>query len=301
MVFGDLLVVSPEGIEFHAIGRHGFVQWHDMRRFVRKFGSKEGRSAWGIEFNISALHSKGLLARLFIFDDTYLDNIIPLDAFLFPNRGLSIWGDFDLKRFKQTPLGSDIYHYAPHLFGSDEKPKRSEYRIYRPPIAIRSMFAVFLVSISVGSLLLASILLTMAFQFSLILLIPVCLLVFGVCRVIWDMFHTVFVERLIVSSKGIRFHMMGRQGFAYWEDMKQFARRGWARDSTFGILFEPQVLTSKSLLARLFLRDTAFDTIVPLRHFVFGKHTLLWGWPDLERFKQTPLGSDIYYYAPHLF
>jgi hypothetical protein len=112
------LTISPEGIDFHYYGHKGFIYWEEMKRFDNKI------SRWGISHNSQIELQKNFSARFISNRDTKkLPYFLPLNGFSYIKRRFIIVGSINLDHFQSTPLGSEIYRHAPHLF-DEEKARR---------------------------------------------------------------------------------------------------------------------------------------------------------------------------------
>lgn len=116
IVFTDSLLISAEGVQFQIMGQAGAVTWEQVERLERR--TSGAYRLGGVVVNGMTV-SRGVwypFFGVFFAVDTILGRLgdfLPLGYFgVMPWQGSVL----DEDRFKITPLGQDLLHYAPHLF-----------------------------------------------------------------------------------------------------------------------------------------------------------------------------------------
>lgn len=117
--YGCYLRIDSEGIEFEDLGIYGFVRWDQVRTlgFIDDESYLYTRAAvWGIEVSSDVMFAKNIWWRLNTTPQAF-DYFIPLDKFFPQIRRNRYTGDFlSDEKFQQSPIGKDLYRYAPQLF-----------------------------------------------------------------------------------------------------------------------------------------------------------------------------------------
>ena len=189
------------------------------------------------------------------------------------------------------------------------KVKAGYRRVYRFPLVERLFILVFIGTVAI----------IMGFLFSLIVIVFFGYWIGGIFSIyfllmiltgIWSNFK----RRLIVGEKGITVYSPGVR-FIPYENMYYLRTTptiGRTRGKYFGIELKSGVSANYSRAQRLLMpllapyRQIIFDddiyfvsffwTVkVPLKMKFFSSEI------DIEKFKKTDFGQDLYHYAPHLF
>ena len=81
------------------------------------FSSKRHRlhRYWGIRLKTKTETAANWIQKLLLIPSIH-DRFLPLQYWVHIPRKSLLDREIDIKRFKQTPLGQDLLHYAPHLF-----------------------------------------------------------------------------------------------------------------------------------------------------------------------------------------
>lgn len=177
------------------------------------------------------------------------------------------------------------------------KPKRKhgEYRVYRLPLGMRlTLSAIVFLSLFLIVGLVQPISQIPGTGNIIVLAVQVIVVFFGLS---WT-WQAVFVDRLIVSNEGMEFHGMGIVGFTTWDNLSHFDWIGRGRTRYWGIRLHREIPLQMNWIARLGGYRRYFSDFLPITHWTTQRWTL---GRRVERFKQTPLGQDMLYYAPHLF
>lgn len=111
------IIITPKGLWFHGYGKR-FYAWDNLQKFDRV--RKRNRSAYiGIQTKDPDIKNSNSLSSL-LFWAWVSDSFIPIELVCTVPRKWIFF--FDKEKFKQTELGQDLLHYAPHLF--EDKTKR---------------------------------------------------------------------------------------------------------------------------------------------------------------------------------
>jgi hypothetical protein len=121
----------------------------------------------------------------------------------------------------------------------------------------------------------------------------------------WLMYQIAFVDRLIISSKGIEFHVLGASGSVSWDKMEYFDVDEKNRNK-WGIWYEQVPVHKPFWLSYIKSLDGIvymYSYMIPISYYTFNLRGcwFILGEVDLYHFQKTKLGSAIHYYAPHLF
>ena len=91
---------------------------------------------------------------------------------------------------------------------------------------------------------------------------------------------------------------MGIAGFVDWDNLSHFDWIGRGRTRYWGIRLHQEIPLQMNWIARLGGYERYFSDFLPITHWTTQRWII---WRRAERFKQTPLGQELLYYAPHLF
>lgn len=126
----------------------------------------------------------------------------------------------------------------------------------------------------------------------------------GVCMMYYGI-HFSLKNRLVTSAKGIDLYYYGATSHVDWDNLSHFVEVAEERKLYFGIeLLEPLEYQRGGYHALMVLAAILPCEYIPLSRFTdvpfykvgFGKYEIA---DDL--LLKTPLGRDLYHYAPHLF
>jgi hypothetical protein len=193
------------------------------------------------------------------------------------------------------------------MFDDKEKDKfRAQKIVIRPPLSMRagSMLLIFgAIAISLWCLFIfVSDIINGPMRLDFCMLYWIGMMI-AIYMLSGDVYHTAFVNHLVVSQKGIEFHLNGYKGVVLWENMSHFEYREIKHMDRWGIRFYGSIplkngvgsspLGGGPIWWNIFL---PIDYFLPVRKKNTDKRRV-----DLYHFQKTKLGSAIHYYAPHLF
>jgi hypothetical protein len=186
--------------------------------------------------------------------------------------------------------------------------RKNKHRLSQKPITIYgldSLFKQLIVSISLPFVLLAVVLLsnqaiTPTETVGWISKYPIGIFILLLTYVVVVIPNEFFRTCLIIFDDGIEIQLFGMENSAYWDELTQFGWKVCGKGYRWGILLNETTLYPQSLTSRIFQHIYDFDGFIPLDKFEHIPR-ISFKQIDLERFRKTPLGSDLYYNAPHLF
>lgn len=189
-----------------------------------------------------------------------------------------------------------------------EKPKRKRYEhtVYRPPGHMRAVFSIQLPFILLVTMVFGSWMLYALRTGSLFELLFTGGLFYCTSMNIWLILNWAFIARLIVSPEGIEYNFGGYSGFAFWHDMECLGDRRSPLGQVWGIILNRRIdLMPTQVRSFLPFSSSGPDylrTFISLNHIVLVQKK---GFPrpkvNVNDFRCTPLGQDLFHYAPHLF
>jgi hypothetical protein len=117
MVFRDRLIVRDDGLEFYASGVEGFTTWDNLSEFA--FVAIERNRENVIRYADRVTVTAHPFMKITGFS-AVMENWLPLQYWALIPRKSSVKLEMDVEKFKKTPLGKDLLHYAPHLFEEEK-------------------------------------------------------------------------------------------------------------------------------------------------------------------------------------
>ncbi len=159
--------------------------------------------------------------------------------------------------------------------------------------------------------------------FTLISLVVSGFLLWFLCR---RSYETAFKHQITLTDKGISWRYLGVTGYAAWESVEFFGtddengwinmtfatsenRHAYIRVGSFqtnvnlkpyevwGIRLSEDAMLSKTWLSNLPYESRDFIPITLITNIPLNRDKSI----NLEKFKETEFGQDLYHYAPHLF
>ncbi len=119
--------------------------------------------------------------------------------------------------------------------------------------------------------------------------------------VIWYLSEYIMNFTIVVTSDGLWFHGYGKR-FYTWDTMQSFTKDYiWSPyHHRWGIHVTNAALIHRNQISKWLVGNWFFDKMIPLEGIVkVPKKWLLFR--DVEAFKQTEFGQELFYFAPHLF
>lgn len=108
-LYTDWMVVSPQGIEFDANGKYGYIEWDNIAKFT----------ASSIHLLFPIMITGNRCRKLLFWSTNSTSTTIESYVIQVPT---TLWGKAKMRQFAQTPFGQEVLCYAPHLFdGVKEK------------------------------------------------------------------------------------------------------------------------------------------------------------------------------------
>ncbi len=117
MVFVDRLIISEAGVEYYASGVHGRTTWDNLDAFA--FVAIERNRENVIRYTERVDVNAHPFMKITGFDHV-MERWLPLQYWAIIPRQSNFNLEMDREKFKQTPLGKDLLHYAPHLFEKEK-------------------------------------------------------------------------------------------------------------------------------------------------------------------------------------
>lgn len=121
MIFHNYIRVNDEGIDYYFCGAIGFARWDELEYIEhRTYGG--GTRIWGILTTRTTAYWSGYYTEAFGYA-RYFKGMIPLSligSIPLP-KGYKSKPDVNLRKFKETAFGKELYNHAPHLFDEIEK------------------------------------------------------------------------------------------------------------------------------------------------------------------------------------
>lgn len=181
-----------------------------------------------------------------------------------------------------------------------DKKKKSPQKIYRPSQFYRITHAVifFVFGGFFTTLLIVAIIsLPQIFTAPVFLVGLVLFFLYLLLSTVWYATEYVLNFAIIVTPDGLWFQGYGKR-FYPWESLTRLAKNKYS--SEWGLRAYRAKKIYRSRFGKLFLDAWLYDRFIPLERLVKVPRKWIFS-RDIEKFKKTEFGQDLYRYAHHLF
>ena len=119
--------------------------------------------------------------------------------------------------------------------------------------------------------------------------------------IMWFLAELTFHFAITVTQDGIWFHGYGKR-FYTWDAMTDLGkhRNGWSSQSVWGIKARKPQIVYRNVIGKWLLGNWSYNSFIPLNSIVFIPKKWLF-FRDMEAFKNTEFGQELFYFAPYLF
>ena len=182
-----------------------------------------------------------------------------------------------------------------------DKEKRSHPRTYRPSKTKRGVWGLILIVFLIAFFIILFNLPTMYREDGLFAVIFFIGLFYGILSGIWYILEFIFKLKFEVTDNGLWLHMYGKR-FYPWDSMISLGTKSRTvkYSSNWGIHTRKAKIIHQSPIGKWMIGNWIHNTFIPVEQIVDVPRKFLVS-HDIEKFKQTEFGQDLYHYAPHLF